>query len=514
MSFSKKRVRGFLRRPTSEQLRDIGSREYLDLHPDELSEYVRILDGLLASFDHLDDMEIGRNEVRVRTFSQGRKPTHGEDPYNAFIRHCLVKETEEGSLSGLTFGVKDSIAVAGIPLSNGSRTAPYVPTSDAVVVERALGAGALLTGILNMDDWSAGSTGETSAYGPPLNPHNLERSAGGSSGGAGAAVAGGVVDVALAVDQAGSGRIPASYCGVVSLKPTHGLLPTHGVTHISHNLDAVAPMARSVETIARTVDVLAGFDERDPQVEYDTYPSLDLLGSLGQGVSGMRIGVVQESLNGEHCSPDIREAINQAVSILRSAGATVDFISCAVWEDSWPVTIASVTQLGWAMIQSEGQGVGHMGESDVERVRHFAMSRRLEGDEFPPFIKAWVLLGRYLHEDYYSAYMAKAQNARKYVRSRVSVLFRKHDILLSPTTPTSAPILDFESRGSLSLLDRGSRATNTAIFNLTGHPAISVPVGWDSKGLPMAVQLAAAHFKEPALIRAAEELESQAGIWP
>jgi len=408
--------------------------------------------------------------------------------------------------------VKDSIAVAGVPLTNGSRTASFTPQRDAVAVERVLAAGGTVVGMLNMDDWSSGGTGETSTFGPPLNPIDTTRSAGGSSGGAGAAVGAGLVDLALGVDQAGSARIPAAYCGVVALKPTHALVPSHGITHIAHSIDAVSPVARTVREVALATDVLAGFDERDPQAEYPLPEHRSVVEALGGGVAGMRIGIIGESLAEEYCSADMKAGVLRAAETLRAAGATVEEVSCSVWESSWPVAVASLCQLGWAMLQSEGQGTGHMGEVDADRVRSFAMTRRLEADDLPPFIKAWMLLGRYLHEEYLSVYAARAQNARKHVRKVVDSLFVDYDLLLSPTTPTTAPLLEMQSRGEFEVLNRGLNGVNTAIFSLSGHPAAAVPAGTASDAMPTSVQVSGRHFADGDVLRAAEVIEAGLGL--
>lgn len=501
------RLRGLIRRPSPQLLQDIGRREHLNLEEEEAAEYARILDAVLANFDALDDLRLPDVPPVPRQLSGLSRPGPESDPHNCFVRVCELRSGDAGELAGVRVGLKDTVAIAGVPLTNGSRTAPYTPAYDAVVTERLLNAGAVIVGVLNMDDWSSGGTGETSAYGPPLNPIDPRHSAGGSSGGAGAAVASEAVDLAIGVDQAGSGRIPAAYCGVTALKPTHGLIPSHGLTHIAHSIDAVTPTARTVAQVARAVDVLAGFDERDPQSEYPLAHDARLTAALGRGVDGLRIGVIRESLDGDHCSDEMRVGVERAVEALEDAGGRVEMVSCQVWQASWPVAVANLCQLGWAMIQSEGQGFGHLGEVDAERVRHFAMSRRLEADQFPPFMKVWMLSGRYLHENYLSIYLARAQNARKHVRAYVDQLFGRYDVLISPTTPTTAPLLDFDSRGDFELLDRGLNGVNTAIFNLTGHPAMAVPSGAGAGGLPTSVQVVGRHFADAVVVRAAEVIE-------
>ena len=224
------------------------------------------IDGLLGALELLHATPgLALRHPPAGSRDPGRRPSRHEDPYNAFIRVCDVRGAGSGLLAGRTVGLKDNIDVAGIPTSNASATRAFTPARDAVVVERILAAGGRIVGKLNMDDFGAGASGETSAFGPPRNPHDPTRSAGGSSGGSGAALAAGAVDLALGVDQAGSARIPASFCGVVAVKATHGLIPSQGVTHLDHTLDAVCPMASTVEDAALLLEAIAGDDWRDPQ---------------------------------------------------------------------------------------------------------------------------------------------------------------------------------------------------------------------------------------------------------
>ena len=225
------RLAGGIRRPKLEEIQSLAASEYMRLTEEESADLASLIDSILGQIERLDDMSIPEPEVKYRDRDRGRRPTPEEDPYNAFIRRCRVEGASRGKLSGKTVGLKDNIRLAGIPMTNASRLiAEYVPAIDATVAERLLDAGATIVGKLNMDCFSMGGTGETSDFGAPRNPHNPGCSTGGSSGGSGAAVAAGLVDIALGVDQGGSARIPASWCGVVCMKATHGLVPSFGVT--------------------------------------------------------------------------------------------------------------------------------------------------------------------------------------------------------------------------------------------------------------------------------------------
>jgi amidase len=484
-------------------LSELAEREFYRFSDDEALGYSEAVNQVLSLIDQLDDVPAISHPVRHQLRDSGHVPSAAEDPLNAFIRICRVGGDGGGTLGDLRVGVKDNIAVAGVPLTNGSRTMPFVPIEDACVIERILDAGAVIVGKLNMDDFGSAGTGEASAFGPVLNPIDPGRSAGGSSSGAGAAVASGQIDLALGVDQGGSARIPAAFCGAVSLKPTHGLIPSHGVTHIDHTIDAVAPVARTVKVVATALDVMAGEDWRDPQWVRGAIPASRATAEMGGGVAGMTIGLVQESVDARACEPAVVAGLEGAQAAWSAAGAKIRRVSIPLWPTAWPIEVALISQLAWAMAQSEGQGWGHLGYVDTERSRHFALSRRLEGDSFPPFYKVWMLVGRYLHERYFSAYLGKAQNLRAALRAQVDAALGECDLLVTPTTVGVAPPMSLPPVSEMEILARGTTMShNTCPFNLTGHPALAVPSGADDNGLPVSVQIAARHFEDARAIRA------------
>lgn len=508
------RLRGFLRRPTPEQLTELARREHLSLTPGEATMYADVLDGIFASLDRLDELDPGSRPLRWTDRDPGRQPTPDEDPFNAFVRRCRVPGAAAGPLAGLRVGIKDNLAVAGVPLTNGSRTAPYTPTADAVSVERLLDAGATVVGKLNLDDFSASGTGESAFFAPPRNPHDARRSAGGSSGGSGSAVASGHVDLALGVDQGGSARIPASFCGVVSLKATHGLIPSHGVTHIDHSIDYVCPVARTVELTAIATDVLAGPDDRDPQwVRGLQVPAC--ADALDRGVAGLRIGVLEQGVDPDLCDPDVLANLDGALGALAAGGAEITRVSVPLWTEAWSIELAMLCHLGWAMAQSEGMGFGHLGELDGARAHAYALVRRLEADSFSPFFKVWLLAGRYLHEQYFSTMYAKAQNLRLALRRHVDAALASVDLLVMPTTPHVAPVMLAEAAGEAALLARGTTmVANTAPTNLTGHPSLAVPTGVDRDGMPTSVQLVGRLFADHTTFAAGAVVEAALGSFP
>ena len=294
----RRRLAGFIRRPTADQIRDLAALEYMALTPEEAGDMAILVDRYLAFMDRLDDLPIPELPVRYTDRDKGYRPDPDEDPHNVFVRKCRVLGASEGPLKGLRVAVKDNICVAGVPMTNGSRLmAGYLPDVDAIVVERLLDAGATLIGKLNCDDFSFSGTSETSHFGVVPNPHNPAYSAGGSSSGAGAAVVLGEVDLALAVDNGGSGRIPASWCGAVCIKATHGLVPTFGVTYLDPTTDFVCPTARTVAEVALALEVIAGDDSRDSQWVRGPIRTEAYRRALGQEVRGVRIGRLREAVD-------------------------------------------------------------------------------------------------------------------------------------------------------------------------------------------------------------------------
>jgi amidase len=439
----------------------------------------------------------------------GHVPSPDENPYNAFIRRCHVEGAGTGPLAGLTVGLKDNISLAGVPTTNGSRLSPYTPVHDAVVVERILAAGGTIVGKLNMDDFGASGLGETSAFGPARNPVDPSRSAGGSSGGSGAAVRSGEVDLSLGVDQGGSGRIPAAFCGVVAAKATHGLVPSWGIAHIDHTIDNVTPLARTVEGAALLLEVVAGGDWRDAQWVRARPEAGDYTGTRDEGVEGLRIAVIGESADPSLCDPAVVANLGRAADALRSAGAEVGELSIPLWRDGLAMFIPYIGHLFSDTFRSEGQGTGHLGAYDVDALDAHARMRRSEGALLAAQVKSWLIADRHVHERYAGIPYARLHNARLALRRDITAALEQWDLLLTPTLPLTAPKL---LTGDASFAEVSGRTAarlcyNTAPLNLSGHPALSVPSGVDGDGLPTAVQIVGAHFDEATAFRAAFVLE-------
>lgn len=507
------RNRRTVRPPSIADIAETAAYDGIELAGGEAEELYGIVTALVEAAADADRFEPPPIATFQTARDPGGRPSVDQDPLNAFIRMCNVAGADRGPLAGWRLGVKDNIAVAGVPMTNGSVFPSFTPTLDSVVVERILRAGGTIVGTLNMDDHGGGATGVMSAFGPARNPLDPSRTAGGSSGGAGSAVASGAVDAALGVDQGGSGRIPAACCGVSTVKATHGLIPTFGVTPIDHSIDFVTPLARSVREVAILLEVIAGEDWRDPQGVHIPVEIPEYHRAASDGVAELRIGVIRESITDVDCQPVVVETMEEAVGALRQAGARVERISAPMWSEASRIFGPYVAHLVGNMLRTEGGSHGHMGYIDADRVHAFATTRRAQSRELNPYVKCWTIASRYLMERYMNVPFARLHNARLQSRRRISELLEHWDLLITPTIPFTAPELPQAPTPIADLLadSKASVAFNTSPLNMSGHPAVAVPGLYDAHGLPASVQVVAGHFDEYTAFRAAFALEEHFG---
>ena len=507
------RLMGKLRRPSRDRIRELASLDHLSPSEQELADFERLIDKALEMFDTLDTLPQPKTEFRYGDRGSWWRPEPGKDPCNAFISCCNVQGAASGRLKGKHVGLKDNIRLAGVPMTNGSSLMSYyVPSTDAAVVERLLDAGASITGKLNMDDFGFAGTSETSAYGVIRNPVNLEYSAGGSSGGCGAAVVTGDVDIAIAVDQGGSGRIPAAWCGAVALKATHGLIPSYGITYLDHTIDFVTPITRSVSELAQVMEVIAGDDPRDAQWVRGPIRTESDTESLGQPVQGMRVGVLAQGLNIPTLQADVKAAFETAVAVIGRLGATIEPVSFPLWAHGQAIWNGFAAHSISAMIESNQEGFGRLGLCDLGWQQAFSDARRSRGNMFPPYMKMLMILGAYLRRDLGSIYFGKATNLRYKMRQEFDVLFDRFDAIVTPTIPMTAFRL---LTSAPSIEEMGQRAAgmcqNTYPLNVTGNPALTVPCGRGDNGLPIGLQVITRHFHDATAIRLAHAYEGARG---
>ena len=511
-----------VKKPDKTRIRELSAGEYLHLSDEEAQGVGLFFDDLLASIrsveEHYErDIQSAMKDTQaVERREAGSRPEKSEDPYNAFVRKFIVEGASEGPLKGKRIGIKDNINIAGIPTTNASALSElYVPSRDATIVTRLLDAGAVIVGKLNLDNLSFSGTSETSIFGPVRNPVNMDYSPGGSSSGSGAATAASLVDIAIGVDQGGSARVPACCTGIVSIKPTHGLVPTYGLTYMDHTLDHICPMARNVDDVALALEVMAGYDERDPQWKRTKIPMpssapLYLSALKGkQNIEGVKIGVIKESLDWKETDPEIKECFFDAIAKLKMPGATSEEISIPLFEISGAIWITAVVHSTHAMYDSSGEGYWHGGEYNPEWNAHIGRTRTELADRMPPLLKCAMIAGRYLREEYHSQYHSKAQNLRNLLRNKIDEALTTFDLLATPTMIVKPPKLKLEGITFAESLRRGVLLlNNTTAFNLSGHPVISLPCG-SRGGFPVGLQLIGRYFDEALLFRAAKSFESK-----
>ena len=478
---------------------------FFELSEEELNHFQALIPKMFANYDLLERMPLPREPIKYRDRDPGYKPSRQEDPLNAIVRRCTLRGASSGKLAGKRFGLKNNICVAGMPMNCGSLVLDgYVAETDATIVTRLLDADAEIVATLNLDNFAFSVAGDTGAQGAVLNPHNLECLAGGSSGGPGAALYYDDIDITIGGDQGGSIRIPASWCGVVGLKPTHGLVPYTGIVGVDNTFDHAGPMARRVADVALTLEAIAGKDPLDPrQGEVPVQPYTE---ALGRGVKGLRIAALTEGFGLELSEPDVDATVRKALGIFSELGAQTTEVSIPDHAEVGAIVWSLVVEGATAMLRSNGMGYGWPGLYNPGLVETMGKFRHAQANDFPPTVKLQLLIGTYMSERYHGRPYAKAQNLRRVLRASYDRALEQVDVLALPTTPMKAhkykPDADIHD-----LIDQGrNMVDNTAPFDMTGHPALSIPCG-KSDGLPVGLMLVARHFDEATLLQAADAFE-------
>jgi aspartyl-tRNA(Asn)/glutamyl-tRNA(Gln) amidotransferase subunit A len=411
---------------------------------------------------------------------------------------------DPGPLAGVPVAVKDNLCTRGVPTTCSSRIlASWRPPYTATVVERVVAAGGVVVGKTNLDEFAMGSSTENSAFGPSRNPHDPSRVPGGSSGGSAVAVAAGFSSLALGSDTGGSIRQPAALCGVVGVKPTYGLVSRYGLIAFASSLDQVGPFATSVADAALLLDVIAGHDPLDSTAIPDAAPSL--VGTLDDGVDGLRVGVIDELTMSDGVQPEVRAAVDGAAAALKAAGASVDTVSLpsAKYSLSAYYLIAPAEA---SSNLSRYDGVRYGLRVDGVDVAEMNAATRSAG--FGAEVKRRIMLGTYaLSAGYYDAYYGTAQKVRTLIVRDFARIYADFDVLLSPTSPTVAFELGAKTEDPLTMYLSDECTIPT---NLAGHPAMSVPFGTGDGDLPIGVQVLAPALGEPVMFRTARALERAA----
>ena len=422
----------------------------------------------------------------------------------AQIDRAVEKGEELPPLAGVPVGTKDVLVTKGIRTTAGSKIlGNYVPPYDCTAVARLEGAGAVVLGKLNCDEFAMGSSNENSAWKPVHNPRDLSRVPGGSSGGSAAAVAADMAVATLGSDTGGSIRQPASFCGVVGLKPTYGRVSRYGLIAFASSLDHIGPLTKTVRDAAIVLRTIAGRDPMDSTSA--ELPVPDYLSELEKPIKGMRIGVAKEYL-GEGLDPETRNAVEAAIQKLAKLG-------CEILEVSLPHTkyaipayyLVATAEASSNLARFDGVRYGYRAES----VRSLSdMYRRSRDQGFGPEVKRRIMLGTYaLSAGYYDAYYLKAQRVRTLLTRDFEEAFKKVDAIVAPTSPTAAFKLGEKVDDPLAMY---LADIYTVTANLAGIPGISIPVGKTKENLPIGMQIFGKHFDEATILRTAYAYEQAA----
>jgi aspartyl-tRNA(Asn)/glutamyl-tRNA(Gln) amidotransferase subunit A len=413
---------------------------------------------------------------------------------------------EVGLLAGIPIGIKDNLCTQGVPTTCASNILKnFVPPYESTVTQKLKEAGAIMVGKTNLDEFAMGGSTETSAFAKTANPWDPSRVPGGSSGGSAAAVASGECPISLGSDTGGSIRQPASFCGIVGMKPTYGLVSRFGLVAFASSLDQIGPFARSVEDAAILLSAIAGYDPNDStslKVDVPDYTQF-----LTPDLKGKKVGVITETF-GEGLDPEVEKTVRTAIAQLKDLGAEIKEISCPRFRYGIAAYyIIAPSEASANLARYDGVKYGARIEEADDLVE---MYKRTRAEGFGAEVKRRIMIGTYaLSAGYYDAYYLKAQKVRTLIKQDFEKAFEDVDVLVSPTAPTTAFKIGDKSQDPLSmyLID-----LMTIPVNLAGLPGMSVPCGFDSQGMPIGLQIIGNVLREDQVFQAAYAYE-QATEW-
>ena len=417
------------------------------------------------------------------------------------IEEKRKKGEEISPLAGIPIGIKDNICTKGVKTTCASKMLEnFISPYDATVIEKLNNEELISLGKLNMDEFAMGASTEYSYFKKTKNPWNLNTVPGGSSGGSAAAVASCMVPWALGSDTGGSIRQPASFCGVVGLKPTYGLVSRYGLVAFASSLDQIGPITKDVEDSAILLNIISGHDEKDSTSS--NIEKKDYTKALKNNVRGLKIGIPKEYF-GEGINPEVKEKLEEAIEKYKELGAIVEECSLDIADYALATYyIIACAEASSNLGRFDGIRYGYRTENFTNLKELFKNSR---SEGFGAEVKRRIILGTYvLSSGYYDAYYKKAQQVRTLVKKEFDKLFEKYDVLLTPTSPTVAFEIGTRSNNPLEMY---LADICTVSVNIAGLPGISVPCGVDSKGMPIGMQLIGNYFAEETILNAAYTYE-------
>ncbi|MBA5778515.1 amidase [Stappia sp. F7233] len=495
-----------INRPNVDQIVEIARELGMSMSAEKAAEYLAVMQANFDPYDMVDAMADNLPPVKYPR-TPGYRPGPDENPLNAWYFKSEIKGAPSGKLAGKRVVIKDNVAVAGVPMMNGSSTLEgFVPSYDATIVSRLLDAGATVVGKSTCEQFCLSAGSHSSDPGPVHNPHKYGYSAGGSSSGSAALVAKGEVELAIGGDQGGSIRIPAAFCGVYGMKATYGLVPYTGVMPIEMTVDHTGPITNNVLDNALMLEVLAGPDGLDPrQYAPKVTPYADV---LDRGVKGMRIGLLKEGLEVPLLEDDVAAKVRAAADHFASLGAIVEEVSipehpqlAALWG---PIGMEG---LAVQMMFGNGMGYNWKGFYDVALMEAHS-GWRDRADDLSKTLTIAMIVGRYMQKQYRGAFYGKAQNIARRMKAIYDAAFAKYDLILTPTVGMKATRLPGPDAPIAEIVSRSWEMLGaTAQYDVTGHPAMSIPCGMGD-GLPIGLSIAAADYQESKIYQAAAAFEA------
>lgn len=495
---------------TPEQVRTAADFIGLSLTVADVESFAELMKGFIDGYNVVDSMPDNLPPVKYPR-TPGTFPEVAENSFNAWYVKTSIKGAANGPLAGKRIAAKDNIMVAGVPMMNGcSILEGYVPDIDATVITRVLDAGGEIIGKTHCENFCISGGSHTGAKGPVHNPHRMGFSAGGSSSGSGVVVARHEADMALGGDQGGSIRMPSSWCGIVGMKPTHGLVPYTGIMPIEIYVDHTGPMTRTVKDNALLLEVIAGADGYDsrqiaPIVQCYTR-------DLDKGIKGLRVGVLKEGFGRPESESASDAKVWQAIQSLAGLGAIVKEVSIpehlvapAVWT---PIGVEGIAQ---TMMLGDGYGLSRQDlyvTSLIDRLHGW----QLRASELSETTKIATLLGVHIKKYYGSRYYGKAINISRRIRAAYDAALGRYDVLVLPTMPMKAtPLPPMNAPRELYVRRALEMIGNTCPFDITHHPAMTVPCG-TVDGLPIGLMIVGKHFDEMMIYRVGHAFENS-GDW-
>jgi amidase len=502
-----------LQDPLLRDLENIARAHGLSMNRRESAVLEREVLRCLRSSERLEQLA-GERVDTYPTRSPGAPPTPNENKFGAWAWKSSIREANDGPLNGKRIAIKDSICVRGLPMSIGTAMmADYVADEDATVVSRVLAAGAEIVGKAQCENLCLSGGSHTATAGPVRNPYNPSFSAGGSSSGNAVLVAVGDCELGIGGDAGGSIRMPAALSGVFGMKPTFGLVPCTGAFPIESSLDHLGPMAANTRDLATLLSVLAGPDRLDYRQRGLPTNIPKYEEALGEGVEGLRFGLLQEGFESLRESDGAEEQIRAAVHLLAEHGGVVEQISIPEHRHGIDIFGGIAVEGGYVqMIRDNGLDYGSIGHYPASLLTHFARARRDRPEHYSNLLKVRILAGALLSERYHGRFYALARRLSANLSAAYERAFASVDVLIMPTAAPSPVALRFGPATPDREFQLGdSHHWNTAPFNVTGHPAQNVPCGLSRSGLPVGLMLVGKHWDEPTLLRTSQIIED--GAW-